>query len=221
MGTGDHCRLQRLVDEPVSRPFCIGLTGGIGSGKTAATDIFSRLGTPIIDADTISQEVVMAGQPALSDITDTFGADVIGEDGELRRSYLRKLIFDDIPARQKLESIIHPRVRDEITRRLQHIRYPYCIISSPLLIESHSLDNIDRIVVIDAPEPLQIERASNRDQLQKEEINKIVNSQISRHDRLSVADDVIVNEKDLSFLQKQVEVLHRKYLKIATEGVTQ
>ncbi len=205
----------------MSRPFCIGLTGGIGSGKSTATDIFSEFGVPIIDADAISHEVVQAGKPALEEIANIFGIDVIGEDGELRRSYLRKLIFDDSSARRKLESIIHPQVNSEISRCIKLVNYPYCIVSSPLLIESPSLHDIDRIVVLDVPESLQIERASRRDQSRKDEITKIINSQINRQDRLNAADDIIVNDKDLSFLRKQVESLHLKFLEAAAERTAQ
>lgn len=205
----------------MSRPFCIGLTGGIGSGKSTATDIFSEFGVPIIDADAISHEVVQAGKPALEEITNIFGIDVIGEDGELRRSYLRKLIFDDLSARRKLESIIHPQVHSEICRCIKQVKYPYCIVSSPLLFESRSLYDIDRIVVLDVPESLQIERASRRDQSRKDEITKIINSQINRQDRLNAADDIIVNDKDLSILRKQVETLHLKFLEAAAERTAQ
>ncbi|SVE29792.1 uncharacterized protein METZ01_LOCUS482646, partial [marine metagenome] len=131
------------------------MTGGIGSGKTSATDIFSELGVPVIDADLISHEVVQAGQPALQDIVAAFGPDVIGSEGQLRRDYLRKLIFEDLSAREKLEAIIHPRVHDEISRQINQATFSYCIISSPLLLESRSIQHrIDRVLVVDAPEHL-------------------------------------------------------------------
>lgn len=205
----------------MKRPLCIGLTGGIGSGKTSATDIFSELGVPVIDADAISHEVVQAGQPALQAIANAFGADMIDEEGQLRRAHLRKLIFDDANARTRLEAIIHPLVYDEVARRVGRMIFPYCILSSPLLLESRSAHDIDRILVIDVPEPLQIERASSRDSAHRDEIKKIVNSQSSRQDRLAAADDVIVNDRDLSFLRKQVEVLHGKYLEIAAGKMAQ
>jgi dephospho-CoA kinase len=141
---------------------------------------------------------------------------VIGEDGQLRRDYLRKLIFDDPLARQKLESIIHPLVFDEIARRLSLVIFPYCIVSSPLLLESKSKHEIDRVLVIDAPENMQIERATQRDDSRQDEIRKIIDSQSSRQNRLAAADDVIVNDRDLSHLREQIEALHDKYLKVAT-----
>jgi dephospho-CoA kinase len=201
------------------RPFCIGLTGGIGSGKSSVTDIFSGFGVAVIDADMISHEVVQAGQPALQTIAEAFGADVIGEDGQLRRAHLRSLIFDDLPARRQLEAIIHPLVHSEIARRVNQVTFPYCIVSSPLLLESSSAYDIDRILVVDAPEPLQIERASRRDKSQQEEIKKIIASQISRQARLDAADDVIVNDKDLYYLEEQVKTLHKKYLEIAASEI--
>ena len=203
----------------MKRPYCVGLTGGIGSGKTSATDRFSELGVPVIDADTISHEVVQPGQPALQTIAEYFGAEVINADGQLRREYLRKLIFDDPSARQKLEAIIHPLVFNEISRCLSLVKFPYCIVCSPLLLESKSAYDVDRILVVDASENLQIERASRRDNSEECEIKKIIDSQSSRQDRLASADDIIINDKDLSFLQEQVDKLHEKYLKIAKNGV--
>jgi len=201
----------------VNRCLCIGLTGGIGSGKTSAADIFSGFGVPVIDADVIAHEVVQSGQPALQSIANAFGIEVIGEDGQLRRTYLRKLIFANLSARRKLEAIIHPLVYDEITRRTGLVEYPYCIISSPLLLESLSLHDIDRVLVIDLPESLQIERASKRDGLQAIDIKKIVDSQIGRQERLDAADDIIINDRDMSFLRTQIETLHKKYLETAAE----
>jgi dephospho-CoA kinase len=203
----------------MKRPYCVGLTGGIGSGKTSATDRFSGLGVPVIDADTISHEVVQPGQPALQAIAECFGTEVINADGHLRREYLRKLIFDDPSARLKLEAIIHPQVFNEISRRLSLVKFPYCIVCSPLLLESKSAYDVDRILVIDASENLQIERASRRDNSEECEIKKIIDSQSNRQDRLARADDIIINDKDLSFLQEQVDKLHEKYLKIAKNGV--
>lgn len=201
-------------------PYCVGLTGGIGSGKTAATNRFSELGVPVIDADAISHELVQSGQPALQIIADTFGKDVINTNGELRREQLRKLIFDDSSARQKLEAIIHPLVFNEISRRLSQVKFPYCIICSPLLLESKSGYDIDRILVVDTSENLQIERACRRDNSPESEIKKIIDSQSSRQDRLARADDIIVNDKDLLLLHEQVDKLHEKYLKLAENGVT-
>ena len=203
----------------MSRPLCVGLTGGIGSGKTTTTDIFAELGVPVIDADTISHEVVEAGRPALKDIVKTFGPDLVDDNGNLRRAHLRTLVFNDQSARRKLESIIHPEVRREITRRIDAVTFPYCIISIPLLIESSSRQDIDRILVVDVPESLQIQRASQRDESDANEIAKIVQSQIGRQDRLDAADDIIENDGDLEYLRSQVETIHKKYLELATKRV--
>ncbi|MFT5132036.1 MAG: dephospho-CoA kinase [Gammaproteobacteria bacterium] len=205
----------------MNRPYCVGLTGGIGSGKTSATDIFSELGVPIIDADAISREVVQSGQPAFEEIISLFGAEVIGDNGQLRRDRLRKIIFDDLSARQKLESIIHPRVHSEISRRVNQVTFPYYIISSPLLLESRSLHNVDRILVLDVPETLQIERASRRDNLSEDDIKLVLKTQIGRQERLDAADDVIANDRDLSVLRQKVEKLHKTYLEISAQKMLQ
>jgi dephospho-CoA kinase len=201
----------------VKRPFCIGLTGGIGSGKSCATDVFSEFGVPVIDADSISHELVQPGQSALQAIVKSFGVEVLNSEGRLRRDYLRQVIFDDPESRKKLEAIIHPLVFKEITRRLDLVDFPYCVLSSPLLLESRSAYKVDRILVIDAPEELQVERASLRDKSKQAEIRKIIKAQASRQQRLAMADDVIVNDKDLSFLKEQLETLHKKYMKMAAE----
>jgi dephospho-CoA kinase len=204
-----------MVNTAVSHPLCIGLTGGIGSGKTTATNIFSELGVPIIDADAISHTVVEKGQPALKTIAETFGNDLIDEDGQLRRDRLRQIVFDDSQARMKLESIIHPLVYVEIKRQVSHVSFPYYILSSPLLLESKSKYKIDRVVVIDVPESMQIERASQRDNLEARDIQKVIDSQSNRNKRVSQADDVLMNDKDLSSLRNNIELLHKKYLKLA------
>jgi len=200
----------------MKRPLRIGLTGGIGSGKTSVSNIFSEYGVPVIDADTISHEVVQPGQPAILAIAEVFGADVVDGEGQLRRAYLRDLIFDDHAARNKLEMIIHPLVHDGIRERVSLVTFPYCIISSPLLLESRTAHDVDRILVVDVPESLQIERASRRDNSQKCDIQKIIDSQINRKERLKVADDIIINNSNFSYLREQVQLLHKKYLKIAS-----
>lgn len=197
---------------------CIGLTGGIGSGKSAASGVFQSLGVPLIDADDVSRQVVSPGLPALKEIIEHFGTDVVDEHGELDRRCMRQIVFNDEQARGKLESIIHPRVYEEIRKFVETVSFPYCIISSPLLIEKQDHYNLDRILVIDTPESLQLARASKRDNSNEEDIEKIIHSQIPRQTRLQAADDIIVNDSDLEFLQSQVNSMHDKYLALAADN---
>lgn len=194
---------------------CIGITGGIGSGKTSATNIFQSLGVPVIDADVISRNLVKDGQPALKEIVDEFGKNILDNEGELRRDVMRERVFNDADARARLESIIHPKVSTEIRKQLDEVDYPYCIISSPLLLEAQSDLPVNRILVIDTHEENQLERASKRDGTSKEAIRKILASQASRKERMDKADDVIVNNSDLDYLENQVNELHHHYLKLS------
>jgi dephospho-CoA kinase len=196
----------------------VGLTGGIGSGKSTVCKLFSELGVPVIDADAIVRHLVSTGQPALQAINVAFGQEVFTKDGSLNRSVLRELIFKNPAARKELEGILHPLVFEEIERDVKNISYPYCIICIPLLIETQAIVKVDRILVVDSPEDLQIQRASKRDDLSKEEIRKIMQAQTSRKDRLNASDDIIHNESDLSSLGEQIRKLHKKYLK-ASSGI--
>ena len=199
----------------MSDSLCVGLTGGIGSGKTTVSEIFRKLGVNIIDADVITHELQDIDQPAYKEIEKQFGPDVIGENRELDREYLRKLIFTDHELKTKLENIVHPLVREEIYRRISANTRPYSIISIPLLFESDSGYEVDRILVVDLPEDLQITRACNRDGVNKQDIVKIINSQIKREKRLEMADDIICNDKGIEALKKEVKQLHNKYLQLA------
>ena len=198
-------------------PLRIGLTGGIGTGKTTVTDLFADLSVPVIDADKISHEVETKGQPGYKKIIEQFGSDIIDKNGDLRRDHLRKLIFNNPELKQQLESIIHPEVRKIIKERINKVRHPYCIISIPLLFESGLQKSVDRILVIDAPEKLQISRASSRDGVTTDDIRKIIRLQIDRGTRLQQADDIIVNDRDRKHLERQVEIMDRKYLNLAKE----
>jgi dephospho-CoA kinase len=204
----------------MSRPFYVGFTGGIGSGKSSACKFFSELGAPVIDTDVIARKVVQPGHAALQEIIKTFGSEIAGEDGQLHRAHLREIVFNDDVARRKLEAIIHPRIHNEIEKQVKQITFPYLIICSALLVESLASHDIDHILVIDIPESLQMERASLRDNTSENEIRKIIESQIERQQRLDKADDVITNDKDLKDLEQQVHLLHKKYLEIASVRVT-
>ena len=204
----------------MSRPLHVGLTGGIGSGKTTVTDIFSELGVPIIDADVVARRIVEAGEPAFEEIVTAFGTEIVAENGQLDRSALRKLVFADPAARKQLESITHPRIKLEMSKLCEQVDFPYCIISSPLLLESRTSYSVDRILVIDLPEAEQVQRASARDQSEPEQIKKIIESQMPRQQRLEVADDIIVNDRDLHYLREQVLILHENYMSLADSGIS-
>lgn len=193
----------------------VGLTGGIGSGKTTVSNLFEELKVPIIDADRISRESVKKGQPAYDKILKLFGRDVIDKDGELRRDYLRTVVFNNAVLKKQLESVIHPEVRRRTLEMLATVHHPYCIISVPLLIESGLQHTVDRILVVDVPEQIQISRACTRDSVSPEEIMKIIRSQASREERLQQADDIISNDGDIHHLKSQVEKLNEIYLKLS------
>jgi len=196
-------------------PLKVGLTGGIGSGKTTVTDLFAELSVPIIDADRISRQLQNKGQPAYDKITALFGHDVIDEQGELRRDYLRTIVFNNSTLKIQLESVMHPLVRERITESVADVNHPYCIISIPLLIESGLQHTVDRVLVVDAPQQLQVSRACTRDAVHPEEIMKIIHSQVTREERLRQADDIIINDRDINHLKTQVEKLNGKYLQLA------
>lgn len=193
----------------------VGLTGGIGSGKTTVSNMFLELGAKVIDADTITHELERIGRPAYKEIIKQFGRDVIDKNRELRREYLRQLVFNNENRKHKLEQIVHPLVRSEINKRIMDNDHPYCIISIPLLFEKKSDYNIDRILVIDIPEELQLIRAGSRDGASKKDIMKIIRTQVDRDKRLENADDVIYNNEGLESLKNRVKTLHDKYMRLA------
>ncbi|MDH5191445.1 MAG: dephospho-CoA kinase [Gammaproteobacteria bacterium] len=193
----------------------IGLTGGIGSGKSAVCHLFEKLGVPIVDADVISHELTQPDQPAVQKIIDEFGSDVLDASGALDRAKLRQIVFSDPKKRFELESILHPLVLVEIHTRIQAMDAPYCIVCIPLLLETEMTENIDRILVVDSPEALQISRTQARDNLSPDEIKQIMSAQASRAERLKAANDVIINDSDMANLEKQVTVLHKTYLEIS------
>ena len=190
----------------------IGLTGGIGSGKSTACEMFTELGVPVIDADIIAHKLVKPGMPALEEIIKLFGKEVISNDGTLDRKILRDKVFANSIDREKLEDILHPAVYREISVQVENINSGYCIISIPLLLETDASRIVDRILVVDVPRELQLERASDRDKTSKKDINAIIDSQISRKDRLSAADDIVDNKGDINDLRKKICELHKLYL---------
>ena len=192
----------------------IGLTGGIGSGKSTACEIFTGLGVPVIDADIIAHSLVKPGMPALEAIIKVFGKEVISNDGTLDRKVLRDKVFVNNIDRKKLEDILHPAVYREISVQVENINSRYCIISIPLLLETDASITVDRILVIDIPRGQQLERASNRDKTNRNDINAIIDSQISRKDRLSAADDIVDNNGEINDLRKKIYELHKFYSNI-------
>ncbi|GAB6066809.1 dephospho-CoA kinase [Methylothermus subterraneus] len=193
----------------------IGLTGGIGSGKSTVAQLFERLGVPVIDADRIARELVEPGRPALKAIQAAFGSEVITPDGRLDRAKLRANVFADASARKTLEAILHPPIFAEMERRSRRCAAPYGLLVIPLLIETKAQDRVDRVLVVDCPEALQIERIRRRDRLPEELILNILASQASRAERLEAADEVICNTGNLRDLERQVEELHRFYLRLS------
>jgi dephospho-CoA kinase len=199
----------------------VGLTGGIGSGKTAVSDRFSDLGISVVDADIAARTVVSKGRPALKAIAERFGQQVLLSDddplaGELDRAALRNIIFNDPAERKWLEQLTHPLIREEILQGIQSTQSAYCILASPLLIESGQALLCQRILVVDVPESLQLSRTMSRDNNSEAQVKAIIAAQASRTQRLDHADDVICNDQSLSTLNLQVNKLHQQYLALAS-----
>jgi dephospho-CoA kinase len=197
--------------------FIVGITGGIGSGKTAATDRFAELGIEIIDADVAARTVVEPGTPALEAITNHFGQQILLATGELDRPTLRKTIFSNDQEKKWLESLLHPLIGQEILHGLQASRSPYTIFSSPLLFESGQESICNQVLLIDVPVALQLERTMQRDHNDEAQVKRIIDSQMQREQRLAKADDIIYNDRDLSYLYRKVDTLHHQYLQLAKE----
>jgi len=192
----------------------IGLTGGIGSGKSTACEIFSGFGVPVIDADIIAHNLVKPGMPVLKAIINEFGKEIVTKDGSLNRKKLRDLVFMNETDRKNLENILHPAIFNEIAHEIEGLVSKYCIIALPLLLETGASNIIDRILVIDLPRELQISRALIRDNVSKSDIEAIMHTQISPEDRLAVADDIVKNDGDIDNLRRQICDLHRFYTSI-------
>ncbi|EGG98860.1 Dephospho-CoA kinase [gamma proteobacterium IMCC2047] len=192
----------------------IGLTGGIGSGKTTVSDLFSNLGIEVADADVAARQVVLPGSQALLSIQAHFGDQAIMADGSLNRQALRKQVFNNENERKWLEALLHPLIRQQLQEQLEAAQSPYAILSSPLLLETDQYQLVDRILVIDIPEELQLERASKRDASKREQIKAIMAAQMSRKERCARADDIILNDTTPQALQANVLTLHQQYLKL-------
>lgn len=197
--------------------FVLGVTGGIGSGKTAATDEFQKLGIEVVDADIMARVVVEPGKPALLAIQEHFGMAVIQSDGSLDRAALRQKVFNNPNERKWLEALTHPLIRDGIIQRIKNANSDYVILASPLLIESGQYHLVNRTLVIDAPRELQLQRAMSRDTNSEAQINAILDAQLAREERLKFADDVICNDQTLENLRSSVHALHTRYLELAKQ----
>ncbi|WP_312253852.1 dephospho-CoA kinase [Stutzerimonas nitrititolerans] len=194
------------------KPWILGLTGGIGSGKSAVVEQFGRLGVHWVDADHAARWVVEPGKPALARIAEHFGDGVLTPTGELDRAVLRARVFENAGERKWLEQLLHPLIRQEIAEHLSRAQSPYAILVSPLLIEAGQYRQADRVLVVDVPESLQLQRAMRRDQASEAQIRAILKVQASREERLRHADDVLVNDRDRAWLEAEVRRLHDFYL---------
>jgi len=193
----------------------IGLTGGIGTGKSAACRIFTELGIPVIDADQLSREVVAPGEPALAAITRLFGDSVLHADGSLNRARVRERIFAEPALRHQLEALLHPLIKQRLLSQAEACQAPYVILAIPLLLEAGWQELVDRILVIDAPVELQIARTLHRDGISRAQAEAIVASQMAREVRLTRADDIVINDCDFQHLRDQIHNLHQRYLQMA------
>jgi dephospho-CoA kinase len=196
--------------------FVVGITGGIGSGKSAVTDHLETLGITVVDADKVARVVVEPGTSGLAAITEHFGTDVLLANGGLDRAALRKIVFDNHNERKVLEEITHPRIRDEIIRQLSESSSPYVVLSSPLLLESGQNTLADYVVVVDVPEEVQLKRTMARDDNSEALVKQIMAAQLDRQTRLSRADASIMNDTSLEELYEHVEALHEDLLLKAT-----
>ena len=199
----------------------IALTGGIGSGKSTIAALFAKHGAPVIDSDNIARELGSPGQPALQKMIDAFGHKIINADGGLDRKKLRDIIFNDHGAKARLEAILHPLIYAEIDKRSGRVDYPYCLAVIPLLLETGRHNDFDRVLLVDVPERLQLERALSRDRSSPALIKKIMASQTRRADRLQYGHDVIDNTGRVDELDAHVSRLHRRYLKMAENSQLQ
>jgi dephospho-CoA kinase len=196
-------------------PLRVALTGGIASGKSTVADLFAARGVPVIDTDVIARDVVEPGTPALAAVGEAFGVEVLGADGRLDRRRMRERIFSDAGARRRLEGILHPAIRAEMARRSLAAGGTYQVLVIPLLAEGGRRDHVDRVLLVDVPEELQVERLMLRDGVSREQATASLGAQAGRAARLAIADDVIVNTGRADDLDHEVTALDVKYRKLA------
>ena len=197
--------------------YIIGLTGGIGCGKTTISNMFIKLGIDIVDADIVAREVVEPNSPALKSISNYFGSEYICSNGELNRSLLRTRIFKHNEDKLWLNNLLHPLIRKTMLAQIDNCSSAYCLLVAPLLLENKLDKLVDKVLVIDVSEQIQLSRTTQRDQSSKDEIKRIIASQITREKRIIAADDIVNNEsEDLTSTEKTVLNLHQKYVKLST-----
>jgi dephospho-CoA kinase len=197
-------------------PFCVGLTGGIASGKSSAATLFEELGAAVVDTDVIAHELTQPGAGAMAEIRRIFGAAFVAPDGSLERAKMRRLVFNDPDAKAKLEGMLHPLIREQARARIVAAQQPYVIVVVPLLIETDAYrDLIQRVLVVDCSEEQQVARAMQRSQLKESEVRAILAAQLPRAERLKRADDVIDNDGGIEALRQQIQALHAGYLTLA------
>jgi dephospho-CoA kinase len=190
----------------------VGLTGGIGSGKSAAADYFQTLGVDVVDADLASRAVVEPGQPALEKIAEHFGSNILDPHGQLDRAALRKKVFSDVAERKWLQQLLHPLINNYLVEQVNAAQSDYCLLVNPLLIESGQQQWCDIVVVVDVPVATQLSRTMARDDNTREQVQAIIDAQTSRDKRLNAADYVVTNDQDLGFLHDQIDTLHNDLL---------
>lgn len=196
-------------------PFTVALTGGVASGKSAVAERFAALGVDVIDADAVARELVAPGQPALAEIAEAFGADMLDANGALDRRAMREHVFADAAARERLEAVLHPRIRATLRERAANTSGPYAMLVIPLFVESGHYGWVDRVLVVDAPREMQHGRLTARDRVASDLAAAMLDAQATREQRLAVADDVIVNDGSLERLDADVHALHARYLELA------
>ena len=196
----------------------VGLTGGIGSGKSTVAKLFAELGIEIIDTDQIARDVIQSDSAVLQKIINHFGTDILNAEGSLVREKLRDIVFADPHKRKWLEKLLHPLIREEAKHRAQRATSPYCIIVIPLLIENLPHTLVNRILVVDTAEAIQIKRVKQRNHLTEKQIHNILNAQATREERLQATNDIIYNDKDIEYLEIQVKKLHAYYLQLSSHG---
>lgn len=199
--------------------YVIGLTGGIGSGKTVASDHFATIGVPVIDTDVIARLIVQPGKPALSQLVQAFGERILLEDGSLNRAELRTIAFSSKSNKTTLDNITHPAIRQETFHQINEVTYPYCIAVVPLLTaDSPFSEFMQRILVVTAERETKISRVQKRSGLSRDEVERIMATQLSDEQRASFADDLIANDGTIEDAQREVDALHQKYLELASDS---
>lgn len=199
--------------------YCIGLTGGIGSGKSSAAGVFHELGAGVVDTDEIARELTAPGGAAIPGIRGQFGADYIAADGSLDRARMRRLVFGDPASKTALEAILHPLIREQSRARIAAARQPYVLVVVPLLLETGAYrELINRVLVVDCSEEQQIARTMQRSRLTADEVRAIMATQLPRRERLARADDVLHNDDDIAAMRRQVKALHDRYLALSCQS---